>query len=56
MPKIKTHFPQVPVEIARKVAEAEANGHFTDRFQKPVKNGSNGTGLPEATTDEDEEC
>jgi hypothetical protein len=30
MTKSKTHFPQVSVEIAKKVAKAESNGHASD--------------------------
>ena len=30
MAKAKTYFPQVPVEIAKKVAAAESDGHAAD--------------------------
>jgi hypothetical protein len=33
MPKSKTHFPVVPVEIAKKVAEAESKGHLIDALK-----------------------
>jgi hypothetical protein len=52
MPKSKTHFPVVPVEIAKKVAEAESKGHSIEAL-KPKKKGSNGTGVAELKPDED---
>lgn len=45
MPKFKTYFPQVPVEVAKKVAEAEANGHASERLQRPTKKSANGNAL-----------
>jgi hypothetical protein len=54
MPKSKTHFPVVPVEIAKKVAEAESKGHSIEAL-KPKKKSSNGNGLEELKPDEDEE-
>jgi len=53
MPKSKTHFQQVPVEIARKVAEAESNGHSIDTL-KPKKKSSNDIALAEPTPDEED--
>jgi hypothetical protein len=41
MTKSKTHFPQVSVEIAKKVAKAESNGHATD-LPKTFKKSTNG--------------
>ena len=54
MPKSKTHFPVVPVEIAKKVAEAESKGHSIEAL-KPKKKSSNGIGLAELTPDEDKD-
>ena len=54
MPKSKTHFPVVPVEIAKKVAEAESKGHLIDALQ-PKKKNSNGNGLASLTPDEDKD-
>jgi hypothetical protein len=34
MPRSKTHFPRVPLEIAEKAAEAETNGHTSDALQR----------------------
>lgn len=46
MPKSKTYFPQVPVEIAEKVAETESNGHASEPLQRPTKKKSaNGNAL-----------
>jgi hypothetical protein len=39
MGKPETHFPQVPVEIAKKVAEAESHGHSDGHASEPL-NGS----------------
>lgn len=50
MPKSKTHFPQVPVEIARKVAEAESKGHAIEALA-PKKKSSNGNSLAELKPD-----
>jgi hypothetical protein len=44
MRKLKTHFPQVPVEIAKKAAKAESNGHANSPLKRPKKN-SNGDAL-----------
>jgi len=52
MPKLKTHFPVVPVEIAKKVAEAESKGYLIEAL-KPKKKSSNGNGLVELKPDED---
>ena len=41
MAKAKTYFPQVPVEIAKKVAAAESNGHAAD-LPKTRKKSPNG--------------
>jgi hypothetical protein len=54
MPKSKTHFPVVPVEIAKKVAEAESKGHSIEAH-KPKKKNSDGTGLVELKPDEEED-
>jgi hypothetical protein len=54
MLKSKTHFPQVPVEIAKKVAKAESNGHATEALKLPTKKSTNGCGLAERTPDEEE--
>jgi hypothetical protein len=53
MPKAKTHFETVPVEIAKKVAEAESNGNSIEEL-KPKKKSSNGIGVAELKPDEDE--
>lgn len=37
MRKAKIHFPQVPVEIAEKVAKAESNGHASVAVKLPKK-------------------
>jgi len=37
MLKSKTYFPQVPVEIAEKVAKAESIGHATEALKQPKK-------------------
>ena len=44
MPKAKTHFPQVPVEIAKKVALAESNGKadVSAPLEQAKKKSSNG--------------
>ena len=53
MPKSKTYFPQVPVEVAKKkVAEAESRGYAAEPLKRPKKN-SNGNGLTELKPDED---
>jgi len=52
MTKPKTHFPVVPVEIAKKVAEAESKGHTIEAL-KPKKKSSNGIVLAEPDEDED---
>ncbi len=49
----KTHFEQVPVAIAEKVAKAESNGHSTDPLPKPMKKRLNGKGVAELKLDED---
>ena len=54
MTKSKTHFPVVPVEIAKKAAEAESKGHPIEAL-KPKKKISNGDGLVELKPDEDED-
>lgn len=46
MPKSKMHFPVVPVEIAKKVAEAESKGQAIGALT-PKKKSSNGNGLSE---------
>jgi hypothetical protein len=53
MPKSKTHFPVAPVEIAKKVAEAESKGHPIEAL-KPKKKSSNGIGLAELKPDEED--
>ncbi len=53
MTKSKTHFPVVPVEIAKKVAEAESKGHLIDPL-KPKKKSSNGIGLEALKPDEED--
>ena len=42
MPKTKTHFPQVPVEIAKKAAEAESKREASEAIEQPKKESSNG--------------
>ena len=37
MMKAKTFFPQVPVEVAMKVAEAESDGHASIAVKVPKK-------------------
>ena len=54
MTKSKTHFPVVPVEIAKKVAEAESKGYLIDAL-KPKKKSSSGNDLVELKPDEDED-
>jgi len=54
MTKSKTHFPVVPVEIAKKVAEAESKGFSTGAL-KPKKKSSNGIGLEALKPDEEED-
>lgn len=54
MPKSKTHFEQVPVAIAEKVAKAESNGHSIEAL-KLRKKSSDGIGLAEPSPDEDED-
>ena len=57
MLKSKTHFPQVPVEVAKKVAKAEFNRHASDAVGAPKKKRiSNGHALadPVPVPDEDE--
>jgi hypothetical protein len=54
MLKAKTYFPQVPVEIAKKVAKAESNGHATEALKRPTKKSTNGRGLAEPIPDEEE--
>jgi hypothetical protein len=54
MTKSKTHFPVVPVEIAKKVAEAESKGHLIEALE-PKKKSSNGNGLVEPKPGEDED-
>ena len=44
MLKSKTHFPQVPVEIAKKAAKAESSGHANSPLKRPKKH-SNGDAL-----------
>jgi hypothetical protein len=53
MSKSKTYFPQVPVEVAKKVAEAESHGYATEPLKRPKKKSSNGDGLTELKQDED---
>jgi hypothetical protein len=38
MTKLKTHFSQVPVEIAKKAAKAESNKHARELLKRPKKN------------------
>jgi hypothetical protein len=52
MPKSKMHFPVVPVEFAKKVAEAEFNGHSIEAL-KPKKKSSNGIAPAELNPDEE---
>jgi hypothetical protein len=54
MLKSKTHFQQVPVEIAKKAAEAESNRRSIEAL-KPRKKSSNGNGLAELKPDEEED-
>jgi hypothetical protein len=54
MPKSKTHFQQVPVEIAKKVAEAESNRQSIDLL-KTKKKSSNGIAAAELKPDKDED-
>jgi hypothetical protein len=42
MPKSKTYFPQVPVEVAKKIARAESHEAAAERLEGPKKNSSNG--------------
>ena len=55
MPRSKTHFEQVPVAIAEKVAKAESNGHSTALLPKPMKKGLNGNGVAGLKLDEDQD-
>ena len=45
MPKTKTHFEQVPLEIAKKAAEAESNGDAkaSNALEQPKKKSPNGS-------------
>lgn len=52
MPKSKTHFPQVPLEVAMKVAEAESNGNASDTIERPKNERSNGNALAVPKVDE----
>ena len=54
MAKSKTHFQQVPVEVAKKVAKAEFNGHAGDAVAQPKKKISNGDAPADSVPDEDE--
>ena len=38
MTKAKTHFEQVPVEIAERAARAESSEHSTDTTRRPANN------------------
>ncbi len=46
MPKTETHFPQVPLEIVRKILEAENGGEIDgetpEKFRGPTKKVTNG--------------
>ena len=53
MSKSKTYFPQVPVEVAKKVAEAESRGYAAAPLKRPKKKSSNVNGLTELKQDED---
>jgi hypothetical protein len=54
MTKAKTFFPQVPVEFAKKVAEAESKGHTTEPVERPKKSpNGNGPADHKAGGDED---
>jgi len=54
MPKAKTHFPQVPVEVARKIARAEANEPPSEALKPPKKKVSNGHAPASPRPDVDE--
>lgn len=42
MPKSKTYFPQVPVEIAKKVAEDESAKNSTEQPKRTKKKSADG--------------
>jgi len=42
MPKTKTHFEQVPFEIAKKAAETESKRDASEAIEQPKKKISNG--------------
>lgn len=52
MPKSKTHFPQVPLAVAMKVAEAESNGNAGDTLERTKNKSSNGNALAAPKPDE----
>lgn len=52
MTKTKTHFPQVPLEVAKKVAEAESNGSAKDTLEGPKNKSSNNNALAVPKVDE----
>lgn len=54
MPKSKTYFPQVPVEIAERVAKAESNGHATEALKQPKKKNSSRDAPADSKLDEEE--
>ena len=56
MLKSKTHFQQVPVEIAKRVAVAEAKRHAADALLRETKKSSNDSGLVKAEPDEGEDA
>jgi hypothetical protein len=51
MTKSKTYFQQVPVEVAKRVAEAESKGNSIEAL-KPKRKSLNGSGLAELKPDE----
>ena len=46
MPKTETHFPQVPLEIVKKIVEeengGEIDGETPEKFKRPTKKVTNG--------------
>ena len=45
MTKTKTHFPQVPLEVVKKIAEAESEEDAKEACERPKKKGSNGNAV-----------
>jgi hypothetical protein len=54
MLKAKTHFEQVPVEIAKKIAHAKSEEPAMDALKPPKKKVSNGNAPAGPLTDVDE--